>query len=357
MTSDPFSHGILSGLFSDAEVGAHFSSDAMLQHMMRVEIAYTRALGQVSIVPPSVAQEAGDLMSVMQIDMARLHAGMRTDGVSVPALVREIKRGLPEPLHGAVHAGMTSQDVIDTSMCLTLDPVLRIFDQRLITLIDRLGQLIDGFGANPLQGRTRMQAALPICVADRAGAWRRMVAERQAKFRGLEKALLRVQLGGPVGTGGAFGGKAPEIARDMAERLNLGAPENAWHTNRIAVADLGSWSAALTGILGKFGADITLMAQQGIDEVRLAAGGGSSAMPHKSNPVLAELLVTLARYNATQLPGLHHALVHEQERSGSAWTLEWMILPAMMMATGRAIVAATELCDQIEWLGTPPTTD
>ena len=49
-------------------------------------------------------------------------------------------------------------------------------------------------------------------------------------------------------------------------------------------------------------------------------------MLHKSNPVLAELLVTLARFNATQVSILHHSLVHEQERSGAAWMLEWMVL-------------------------------
>ncbi|MBR7508544.1 adenylosuccinate lyase family protein, partial [Mycobacterium tuberculosis] len=60
-------------------------------------------------------------------------------------------------------------------------------------------------------------------------------------------------------------------------------------------------------------------------------------MPHKQNPVQAELLVTLARYNATQLSGMHQALVHEQERSGTAWTLEWMILPSMVMASATSL--------------------
>ena len=59
-------------------------------------------------------------------------------------------------------------------------------------------------------------------------------------------------------------------------------------------------------------------------------------MPHKANPVGAELLVALARFNAAQLGGLQQAMVHEQERSGAAWTLEWLLLPPMLIATGRA---------------------
>ena len=95
------------------------------------------------------------------------------------------------------------------------------------------------------------------------------------------------------------------------------------------------------------------MAQAG-DEIELKGGGGSSAMPHKQNPVAAETLVTLARFNATQLSGMHQALVHEQERSGSAWTLEWLILPQMAIAAAGALRLANTLVEQIETIGTKP---
>lgn len=354
MTSGPFSHAILGGLFADEEVGTHLSGQTMLHKMIRVEVAYTRALGETGVLDRATAQDVANLIEAMQIDIATLRAGMGRDGVSVPALVREIKANLPEHLHCAVHAGMTSQDVIDTSLCLSLDPILALFDARLDALLERLSQMHDAFGANPLQGRTRMQAALPITVADRVSTWARMVTLQRAKLPDIRQSLLVIQLGGPVGTRGSFKGQGAEIARHMSDDLNLGDPGCAWHTNRIALSDLASWSSSLTGILGKFGNDIALMAQQGIGEAKIKAGGGSSAMPHKSNPILAELLVTLAQYNATQLPGMHQALIHEQERSGSAWALECMILPAMMVATGRAILAATEMCDQIVWLGDQP---
>ena len=97
------------------------------------------------------------------------------------------------------------------------------------------------------------------------------------------------------------------------------------------------------------------MAQQGIGEVTFSATGSSSAMPHKQNPVLAEVLVSIARFNATQLAGMHHALVHEQERSGAAWTLEWIILPQMVCATGAALLRTITLLDTIKYIGLPPS--
>jgi 3-carboxy-cis,cis-muconate cycloisomerase len=67
--------------------------------------------------------------------------------------------------------------------------------------------------------------------------------------------------------------------------------------------------------------------------------------------VLAEVLVALARYNAVQVSGLHQALIHEQERSGAAWTLEWMILPQMLNATGTALRHAQAMLDSIVRIG------
>lgn len=93
------------------------------------------------------------------------------------------------------------------------------------------------------------------------------------------------------------------------------------------------------------------MSQQGVDEIALDNAGGSSAMPHKQNPVLAELLVTLARFNATQVSAMHQGLVHEQERSGAAWALEWMVLPQMAQATARSLAASIEICQAISHVG------
>jgi len=64
------------------------------------------------------------------------------------------------------------------------------------------------------------------------------------------------------------------------------------------------------------------MVQQGIDDIALSGGGGSSAMAHKQNPIGAELMVALARYVASQQGLLGQAMIHEQERSGAAWALE-----------------------------------
>ena len=116
--------------------------------------------------------------------------------------------------------------------------------------------------------------------------------------------------------------------------------------------DYGKTWTEITGGLGKIGQDVALMALRGEDDIRMSGGGGSSAMPHKQNPLSAERLVTLARFNATLISGLHQSLVHEQERSGAAWTLEWLLLPQMCQATGASLTASLGLFGSIERIGT-----
>ena len=251
---------------------------------------------------------------------------------------------------GAIHTGATSQDVLDTALALTLRTVSDILTVRLKALDRSFAQLARDNGDAPLMGRTRMQAALPITVADRVQNWRQPLEAHIVALDALRPRVQRLQLGGAVGTRHGFGDDGDRIATHMADALGL-ASGPVWHTDRTAVAEYAGRLSLVTGTLGKFGQDIALMAQQGIDEVSLAGGGGSSAMPHKSNPVLAELLVTLARFNATQITGLHQALIHEQERSGAAWMLEWMILPQMTVPTARALSAAQDLVSSIMSIG------
>ena len=319
-----FKHPWLSGVFGDPEVLAHLSADTQLAHMLRIEAA-------------ALAVEAA------QITPQDLMAGASVDGLPVPELVRCLRAKISQELHIDIHRGLTSQDVIDTALVLSLRDVLSIFERRLAKLQSVISQLSQDYGTTTLMGRTRMQAALPITVADRLMTWSFPLTDHLARLHQMLPRLLRMQCGGAVGLSS---GDA------LAARLGLAAPDKSWHAMRDGLGELASWLSLVSGSLGKLGMDISLMAQQGIDEISLVGGGSSSAMSHKKNPILAELLVTLARYNATQVIAMHQALVHEQERSGAAWALEWMILPNMLQATARSLSVSCELLEKIEKIGT-----
>jgi 3-carboxy-cis,cis-muconate cycloisomerase len=170
------------------------------------------------------------------------------------------------------------------------------------------------------------------------------------RLKGVENEIAVLNFGGAAGTLERLGDKAEAVSQRLAGRLGLRVLPRPRHNERDGVVEFASWLSLASGSLGKMGQDIALMAQSEVGEVKLASGGGSSAMPHKVNPVGAEVLVTLARFNATLVAGMHHALVHENERSGAAWTLEWMVLPQMAVATGAGLATALRLIEGMEFV-------
>ncbi len=335
-------HPLLQALVGDEEVGAFFSNEAELAALLRVEAALAQAQARIGLISDEAAGRITDVCGPFQADWPDLAAGLAQDGVIVPAFVRQLRAAVGEAHAKAVHLGATSQDIIDTALMLRLRAVVEIFSRRLDALIHALRVLRDRDGSTPLMAHTRMQQALPFTAADKIDTWTQPLGRHKEALAALAPRLLVVQLGGPIGTRGELKGQGDAVAGAMADILGLGSAPS-WHSQRDRIGEFAAYLSLLSGTLGKIGQDIALMAQNEVGEVRLATGGGSSAMPHKSNPVPAEVLVTLARFNAGLLGTLHQALVHENERSGAAWTLEWMVLPQMVVATAAGLRSAHTL--------------
>lgn len=349
MSLSPFEHPFLSGLLGDVEIAPLFSAEADITAMLRFEIALAEAEADCGVIPADAAAAIVAGLSGFVPDMTALASGVAKDGVVIPEFVRQLRRATGEAAAEKVHFGATSQDVIDTSLMLRLKAATEIIANRLAVLTAGLSALSDRDGQRPLMGYTRMQAAIAITAGDRIGAWRSPLGRSAARLADFAADGFAVQFGGAAGTLEKFANKGPAVRAALAARLGL-ADRPQWHSQRDGIAEFAGLLSLITGSLGKYGQDVALLAETS-GEIRLSGGGGSSAMPHKQNPVAAELLVTLARFNATQLSAIHQSLVHEQERSGAAWVLEWLTLPQMVVATGVALATANRLTGQIERLG------
>lgn len=352
MTASPFDHAFLSGLLGDEETGACLTADADVAAMIRFERALAEAEGAEDVIPSEAAEKIAAVAIPFRPDMALLREGTRRDGVVIPELVRQLRAAVGEPHAKFVHFGATSQDAIDTSLALRLSAMLDIVGARLSRTIDALDALARRDGGRRVMAHTRMQAALPVDAARKIFSWRDPLVRHQARLVSVRGHVGVLHFGGPVGSLEALGDKADAVVRRLAAALGLVPPHRPRHSERDGMAELASFLSLVTGSLGKMGHDVALLAQSEVGEIRLASGGGSSAMAHKVNPVAAEVLVALARFNATLVAGMHQSLVHENERSGAAWTLEWMLLPQMVMATGVALLTAERLVGDISFHAT-----
>ncbi|MCX5496053.1 3-carboxy-cis,cis-muconate cycloisomerase [Kaistia dalseonensis] len=340
---------LLDAIASDATIEAFFSEDREIEAMLAFEAALAGAEAEARIIPPEAAAAIEAACHSFRPPLDALRAGMAKDGVVGPSFVALLRKAVAEPHGKWLHFGATSQDVVDTGLVLRLKALVAELDARLAGMIEALEHLKTAHGETALMAQTRMQRALPFTAADKLDTWLRPLQRDRVRLAEITPRLLIVQFGGPVGNRSGLDGKGDLIAERLAARLGLGAAP-AWHTARDSIAELGGWLSLVSGTLGKIGADVALMAQNEIAAVRIAGGGSSSAMPHKSNPVAAEVLTALARYNAGLVGTLHQALVHENERSGAAWTLEWLVLSQMAITTGAALGHARQLIAALNFM-------
>jgi 3-carboxy-cis,cis-muconate cycloisomerase len=335
--------GVLDPLLVDAEVAGLLGDGRLARAMVEVERALARVEGRLGVVDAAAAARIDGALAGFEPDLDDLARGTASAGVPVPALVAQLRRAVGGDAATFVHWGATSQDVVDTALVLRLREVLAVLDARLAGLIEALARLAEAHRDTPTVARTRFQQALPTTFGLKVAGWLAPLPRHRERLGQLGPRLLAVQLGGAAGNLAALGGRGVEVMEALARELGLACPAMPWHSQRDALGELASWLALVSGSLGKMGLDVLLMAQNEVGEVREAEGGGSSTMPQKSNPVLAEALVALARRNAALVGAMHEAALHAQERDGAAWQLEWATLPAMASTTAAALSHAGRL--------------
>lgn len=351
MSYTPFNAPILSALFGDMECAKHFSVKADIDAMLRFEVALAKAEGEEGIIPKEAATAIAEAAERFEPDVKNLSAAASKDGLAVPNFVEQLRMEVGE-YGNAVHFGATSQDVVDTSLILRLKELNQILKQRLESISHTLSELKKNNENNAIQARTRSKIALPTMAKDRIALWLKPLRDCLYELESMDEKLICVQFGGPVGTLEKLNGKGDRVRAKLAETLELNDPGYCWHTDRRNIVSYTDFLITLCGSIGKMGQDIVLMAQDERREIELDGGGNSSAMAHKKNPILAESLVTLAHFTACLSSPMKASLVHEQERSGIMWSLEWMIVPQLCVATGASLRNAEKLLHSIRSIGT-----
>jgi 3-carboxy-cis,cis-muconate cycloisomerase len=353
MTVSLFDSELYGDLFSDREIVALLDDRARLRAMLEVEAALARVQGRLGVIPAAAATRIAEVAESLELDPAALAPGTASAGVPVPALVASLRAAVGAEAGAYVHWGATSQDIMDSGLVLRLRAVLDALDGRLAGAIETLAALAQEHRGTVMAARTRSQQALPTTFGLKAAGWLLPLARHRERLAQLRPRLLAVQFGGGAGTlaalGAARGENGVEVMEALATELGLAIPPAPWHSQRDGIAELAAWFALVTGSLGKIGEDLVLLAQSEVGEVTPGggpgSGGGSSTLPQKTNPVAAEALVTLARFNAGLLTPATEALLQAQERGGAAWPLEWLTLPQMATATGAALRLAAAALD------------
>lgn len=359
--------GLLSPVRAGTPAEAAVCDRAWLQAMLDAEAALARAQARLGTLPVSAAQVITAAARADRFDLVDLALAARETANPVVGLVRALSAavaGTDPAAADYVHRGSTSQDVLDTGAMLVAQRTLRIIRADLARVTAALGALAAAHRDTVMAGRTLSLQAVPTTFGLKAAGWRQLVTDADQRLGQVLDHGLPVSLGGAAGTLAGYLEYARIDGSDLdaatytqrltaafAEECGLARQALPWHALRTPIADLASALAFTAVALGKIAVDVQVLTRTEVGEVGEpgpAGRGGSSAMPHKRNPVLA----TLMRCAAMQVPvlaaGLTQCVLAEDERSAGAWHAEWQLLRECLRLTGGAAHTAVELAEGLE---------
>jgi 3-carboxy-cis,cis-muconate cycloisomerase len=345
---DPSDTGLLAPGWAGSPAASATSDTAYLRALLDAESALTRAQAALGLAPAEAATAVTTAADADRFDVRSLVERSRAGGNPVIPLVADLTKAVGGEYGPYVHRGATSQDIMDTATMLVAARTLDLLLGDLARTEQALARLAADHRDTAMPGRTLTQHAVPTTFGLKAAGWRSLVLDARDRVRAVRSALP-VQLGGAAGTLAAFTVYGAEDALALpdayARELGLAAPLLPWHMLRTPIADLAGCLAFAAGALGKVAADVLVLCRTEIAEVSEGSGGGSSAMPHKANPVRSTLIAAAARRVPQLAAVLYGSLVAEDERPAGAWHAEWEPLRELLRLVGGAARDAAELTD------------
>lgn len=320
---------LFGGVLAAGAVREAVADPAWLQAMLDVEAALARACD----APADAAGEISGACRAERFDIAELGAAAAGAGNPVIPLVRALRAAVSPAAAAYVHKGATSQDILDSAAMLVAHRALGPLLDDLAGAAEAAARLAEAHRDTPVAARTLLQQALPTTFGLVAAGWLTALDQAIDRLAEVRSHRLAAQLGGAAGTLAAL---TPSTVGRLARELGLAEPLLPWHTDRTRVADLAGALGTAAGAVGKVARDTVLYTQTEVGEVSEGRPGGSSAMPHKRNPVAA----VSASACAAQAPGLVAtllgAMAQEHQRAAGGWHAEWRPLRTLLVSTGSA---------------------
>jgi adenylosuccinate lyase len=330
--------------YTRPEMGKIWSDENKFRCWLQVEVAASLTLAEAGMVPPEAAQaiaRKGDF------DLQRIHeieAEVKHDVIAFTTAVAE-KIG---PEARWLHYGLTSNDVVDTAQALQLKEASRIIRNDLEKLKDVLARRAQEFKHTPIIGRTHGVHAEPTTFGLKLAIWYAETVRNIARFERSAEEMRVGKLSGAVGT---FAHLEPDMEARICERMGLrAAPISSQVLQRDRHAYYVATLATIAATLDKIATEIRHLQRTEVREAEeyfSEKQKGSSAMPHKRNPVTCEQICGLARVVRANAQAAFEdvALWHERDISHSS--VERVILPDSTILVDYLLVKTTNLIDTL----------
>jgi adenylosuccinate lyase len=345
MPSTAFDSFYLRDRYGSPAMRAIWDDRAMIQRWLDVEAALATVEAGLGIIPRSAAREIARKARVELLDLAALKRDFDLTWNPVVPLVDALRHVLRPSTARWVHWGTTSKNIVDTGLALQIKDSYAIVLAELDAVAELLAVLARRHRDTVMAGRTHGQQALPVTFGFKAAVWLDEVIRQRERLLASRPRVIVGELGGAVGTLAALGRRGLLVQTRLMRRLGLGAPAVPTKTAGDRFAEFFLLLAMLSATLGKIAQNIYNLQQSEVDEVSEFVDGkvGSSAMPHKLNPVASGSVVFLGRLLRTRVGAVLdyvHAEGEDDHRQGET---AWSFAPEMCLLIGAQLVLSKRL--------------
>jgi adenylosuccinate lyase len=307
----------------DAGIKDLFSQDSRWQAWLDVEVALARAEAELGMIPEAAAASIAGVARLELLDRARIEEGLARTGHPLVPVVWELSRICPGDAGRYVHWGATTQNILDTAEMLLMRRANGIYLGLLADALEALAGLAERTATMTAAGRTHGQHAVPITFGFKVAAWIDELARAAGRLHAAQADELFVAMaGGAAGTFASFGDQGFDVQQRMGAHLGLPPMSLPSRAVQDRFADYACRLALLATCCGRIGGEVYTLMKQEFAEARepVPAGTvGSSTMPQKRNPILAQdLLAGAAEVRATLPLALEATQVeHEANRANT----------------------------------------
>ncbi|HWX94657.1 MAG TPA: adenylosuccinate lyase [Terriglobales bacterium] len=328
--------------YTRPEMGRIWSEDNRFRTWLTVEVAATETLAEAGLVPKDAAEAIRERAGFKLERIQEIEAEVRHDVIAFTTAVAEIVG----PHARWFHYGLTSNDVVDTAQALLITQASAIIAEDLERLAEVLKRRAWEFKDTPQIGRTHGVHAEPITFGFKLANW---YSETQRNIERFHAAAEGMRVGKFSGAVGTFAHLSPELEEKICARLGLRAAEiSSQVIQRDRHAHYVATLAVIASTLDKIATEIRHLQRTEVREAEeffSEKQKGSSAMPHKRNPVTCEQISGLARVVRSNAQAAFENVPLWHERDISHSSVERVILPDSTTLVDYLLEKTTSLID------------
>ena len=301
-------------------IRALFTREARWQAWLDVEAGLARAEAKLGMIPAEAAEEIERHCRLDQFDLQRVEDGLAVTGHPLVPLIWELDRLCEGDAGGYAHWGATTQNITQTGDVLQLRRAHAVVLDLLGGVLTALADLAERTADDPIAGRTHGQHAVPATFGMKVAVWIDELCRHVERLRQAEPRVLVAMLGGAAGTAASFGDQGLAVQHALAEELGLASMPVPGRTIHDHNAEYVAILALLATTSRKIADELyTLMKPEfgEIEEPVPPGTVGSSTMPQKRNPKLAQDIRAAAAQVQALLPLALDAMRTEHEADGS----------------------------------------